>query len=104
MTLHVPVARVDDFPSGTMRGVDHSGDTYVVANIDGTFYGLEGICSHEYAELAGGFLAGDQVVCPLHASAFDVRTGDVLGPPATEPIAIFPVEVMEGVVYLVLNE
>ncbi len=100
----VEVARVDEFSRGAMRGVDHKGNGYIVANVDGTFYGLEGICSHEYAELAGGFLAGDQVVCPLHASAFDVRTGDVLGPPATEPIAIFPVEVMEGVVYLVLNE
>ena len=104
MTVRVPVARVDEFPPGTMRGVDHGGEKYVVANVDGTFHGLEGICSHEYADLAGGFLATDQIVCPLHASAFDVRTGEVLGPPATEPIAVFPVEVSEGIVYLLLPE
>lgn len=103
MTTLVEIAAVDEIPPGTMRAVDLGGQRYVVVNLDGSFYAIGGICSHEYAELANGFLAGDQVVCPLHASAFDVRTGEVIGPPADKPIPTFPTKIQEGKLYLVLE-
>jgi nitrite reductase/ring-hydroxylating ferredoxin subunit len=34
------------------------------------------------------------VECPLHSTEFDLRTGEVLTPPATEPIATFPVRLV----------
>jgi len=38
----------------------------------------------------------DQIVCPRHGARFCIRTGEVLAPPAFEPIAIFPVRVNNG--------
>ncbi len=103
MTDLVAVARVDAFPPGTMKGVDHNGEKYVVVNLDGAFFGLDGICSHEYAEMIGGYVTGDQLICPLHGSLFEVRTGGVLNTPATDPLATFPTKVVDGVVHLVLE-
>ncbi len=40
----------------------------------------------------------DQFHCPCHASVFDKRTGVVLGGPATRPLDLFPVAIVEGVV------
>jgi 3-phenylpropionate/trans-cinnamate dioxygenase ferredoxin subunit len=36
------------------------------------------------------------VECPRHGSRFDIRTGDVLNPPAVLPVATFAVEVSDG--------
>ena len=36
------------------------------------------------------------IVCPCHASEFDLRTGDVLCPPALEPLPIYEARVDEG--------
>ena len=38
------------------------------------------------------------VVCPCHGSEFDVRTGDVLSPPALEPLAIYEAREEAGTV------
>ena len=40
------------------------------------------------------------VECWLHGSRFDLRTGKPDRPPATEPITILPVSVIEGDVYV----
>ena len=46
--------------------------------------------------LADGELEGNVVVCPCHASEFDLRTGDVLCPPALEPLPIYEARIEEG--------
>lgn len=103
MTERIEVAAVEDVPPHSMQAVVHNGKRYLLVNLDGSFYALDGVCSHEYAELDKGSLAGDQVVCPLHQSTFDVRTGEVLMSPATEDLRTFPVEVEDGKVYLLLD-
>ena len=34
------------------------------------------------------------IECPLHAARFDIRTGKVLDPPATEDLKTYPVRVV----------
>ena len=53
-------------------------------------------CTHEECSLADGELEGNVVVCPCHASEFDLRTGDVLSPPALDPLPIFEVRTEAG--------
>ena len=38
----------------------------------------------------------DRVVCQLHLSQFDLRTGEVYNPPATEPLRRYNVKIEEG--------
>ncbi len=42
--------------------------------------------------------AEDQFHCPCHSSLFDKRTGVVLGGPATRPLDLFPIEIVDGVI------
>ncbi len=97
----VPVARLDEIPEGTMRMVEVDATHILVVHRDG-LHALQGICSHEYFELDGGFLTGDAITCALHLSRFDLATGEALDPPATLPLARYPVIVEEGVILLEL--
>jgi 3-phenylpropionate/trans-cinnamate dioxygenase ferredoxin subunit len=49
---------------------------------DGELFAIDDTCTHQDASLADGWLEGDQVECPLHASQFNLRTGAVDAPPA----------------------
>jgi nitrite reductase/ring-hydroxylating ferredoxin subunit len=48
-------------------------------------------------------LDGELIECPLHAARFDVRTGKVLDPPATEDLKTFPVRVVDGEIQVKLD-
>ena len=43
--------------------------------------------------LSEGDVEGCEIECWLHGSRFDLRTGKPTGPPATEPVAVYPVQV-----------
>lgn len=64
------------------------------------FYALQDLCSHAAVALSEGEVADCAVECWLHGSRFDLRTGKALGPPATEPVATFPVDVRGTDVYV----
>jgi 3-phenylpropionate/trans-cinnamate dioxygenase ferredoxin subunit len=59
------------------------------------FYATEDTCSHAQASLAAGDIHLEEctVECPYHGSAFDIRTGRALGPPAVRPIKTYAVKV-----------
>ena len=48
------------------------------------------------AQLTGGTVEGDQIVCPRHGARFCIRTGAALCAPAYEPTDTFPVRVENG--------
>ena len=50
-------------------------------------------CSHAAIPLSEGDVEGCEIECWLHGSRFDLRTGKPTGPPATEPVAVYPVKV-----------
>jgi len=68
-----------------MRAVDSDKTRILVVNYGGRFYAIEGICTHETADLSLGFLNENRVTCSLHLSHFDVTTGAVLNPPGRSP-------------------
>jgi 3-phenylpropionate/trans-cinnamate dioxygenase ferredoxin component len=56
------------------------------------FYAIEDECSHAAVALSEGDVEGCEIECWMHGSRFDLRTGKPIGPPATEPVPIFPVQ------------
>jgi 3-phenylpropionate/trans-cinnamate dioxygenase ferredoxin component len=96
MTDWVTAARAGELTPGTWRIVDVDGTRIVVFNIDGEYYAIEDVCTHDGGQLTGGHVEGDQIVCPRHGARFCIRTGEALTAPAYEPTAKFPVQVMDG--------
>lgn len=78
--------------------VDVDGTEVAVFKIDGEFYAIEDVCSHDGAEIASGELEGDEIICPRHGARFCVKTGAVKSAPAYEDIASFPVRIEAGTV------
>jgi len=94
----VDVGRVEELPPGSWRSVDIDDGAIVVFNVDGRYYAIEDMCTHDGGELSGGDFEGSEVICPRHGSRFSVITGEALTPPAYEPVARFPVRVEQGIV------
>ena len=91
----VRLARTDDVLEGTLRRVEANGTAVCLAHVrGGGFYAVEDRCTHENVELSGGDLLGTEIECPLHGSLFDVKTGDVCGLPANEPLRTYEVTVV----------
>jgi len=90
------VARVEELTPGSYRVIDLDGVTVAVFNISGRYYAIEDICTHDGGTLTGGAVLGDQIVCPRHGARFSIKTGEVLAPPAYEPVNTFPVRVQDG--------
>ena len=73
--------------------VDVDGTDIALFKIQGSFYAIEDICSHDGAEIASGLLDGDEIICPRHGARFCIKTGAVKSPPAYEAIKCFPVRI-----------
>lgn len=98
MSDWVDVARVEDLPPGSRRAVDVDDVIIIVFNLDGEYYAIEDVCTHDYSSLDEGELDGDQIICPRHGARFNLKTGEALTAPAYEPIPTFPVRVEDGTV------
>jgi nitrite reductase/ring-hydroxylating ferredoxin subunit len=93
MSEFVTVSRVADLAEGQMRAFEVAGRRVTVARVGGTLHAFDDTCTHRQCSLAEGDLDEATVTCPCHGSQFDVSTGAVLNPPATEPVGTYPVRV-----------
>ncbi len=96
MSDWVDVAAAETVAEGEYVVVDVDGTDVAVFKIDGQFYAIEDVCTHDGAEIASGELQGDEIVCPRHGARFCVKTGEVKCAPAYENIDTFPLQIVEG--------
>ena len=93
----VKVGKVADVKPGELAAFDAAGVRIAVANADGRLFAIDELCTHEQCSLAeDGTLEGTVVTCGCHGAQFDVTTGQVLAPPAPEPVKTYPVRVEQG--------
>ena len=86
---------VGDFEPGTVTAFP-AGRFYLARLGDGGFLALDRTCTHLGCTVPW-IAAEGRFTCPCHASTFDI-TGQVLGPPATRPLDLYPVRIENGVV------
>jgi nitrite reductase/ring-hydroxylating ferredoxin subunit len=96
-----PVAEL--LPGTMQRITTPDAEPITVYNVDGELYATADTCTHALASLAEGDLEDGEVSCPVHWARFDVRTGAALCFPATEDLATYPVEVVDGTVTVLLD-
>ncbi len=100
MSDWVKVAAVDDVKAGSVIPVEVGGEPVALANTGEEFLATSDICSHDYVELHDGYLEDDEIECPQHGSRFNMRTGKVLNPPATQSIDAYETKVEGHDVYV----
>ena len=93
MPEFVKVATCSELPPGGKKLVEVNDRAIAVFNVDGGFYAIDDVCTHDGGPLAEGDLKGCEIQCPRHGARFDVRTGKALCFPAFEPVTTHRVEV-----------
>ncbi len=95
----INVGKTSDIKPGTMTSIENEGKRYLIANVDGKYYAMDGTCSHRGGHLWEGKLDGLVVQCPRHGSRFDIRTGEVVGQPKipligkARPLRVYTIKV-----------
>jgi 3-phenylpropionate/trans-cinnamate dioxygenase ferredoxin component len=87
------VAKRSEIPEGSGLCVEVEGKRIALFRLGDDVCAIDDSCSHAEGPLSEGGLEGDVVECPWHGSRFNVRTGGVLEPPATEGVATYVVRV-----------
>ncbi len=93
MSPAVAVGKASEIAVGQMRIVHAGGRRVALCNVEGKFYAIEDICTHDDGPLGEGTLRGAVVECPRHGGQFDVKTGAAVRMPAVVPVRTFPVRV-----------
>ncbi|MGE3540427.1 MAG: non-heme iron oxygenase ferredoxin subunit [Candidatus Tectimicrobiota bacterium] len=93
MAEWVKVAALGEVTKGQKKQIDLDGLALLLFNVDGEFYAIEDVCTHDGAPLGNGRFNGKQISCPRHGARFDVCTGKALTMPAVEPVDTYPVKV-----------
>jgi 3-phenylpropionate/trans-cinnamate dioxygenase ferredoxin subunit len=100
----IKVCAVEDIEPGTVISADVDGvQVAVVRTTRGEVYAIYDECSHQEVPLSEGEIEDCTVECWLHGSRFDLRTGQPIGPPATEPVPVYPTEIRDGFIFVSLE-
>ncbi len=97
------VCPLADVPDEGALGVEVEGEPVALIRTGGEVFALRDVCSHAEVPLSEGEIYDHTVECWLHGSCFDVRTGAPTGPPATEPVPVYPVKIDGDDVYVSLT-
>jgi 3-phenylpropionate/trans-cinnamate dioxygenase ferredoxin subunit len=97
--MRVGLAAEEDIPAEGTKCVEVGGRRYALFKVNGNVYCLDNTCTHLGGPLCEGRLSGFVVQCPWHGSRFDVRSGQVVGPPARSAVRAYPTTVETGKVW-----
>jgi 3-phenylpropionate/trans-cinnamate dioxygenase ferredoxin subunit len=100
----VAVCRAAEVAPGQIKQVFVGEQPIAVCQVNGEFFAVSDICTHERFYLSGGSLDGYEIECPRHATVYDIRTGEVEIPPADDPLPTFPCRVVDGEVQVGVPE
>ncbi len=87
------VANTSNLAPGEKMLVEYQGSPVGLFNIEGQFYAIHDICTHDEGPLVEGELHGSVIVCPRHGARFDVKTGAVRTLPAYAPVPTYQVKI-----------
>jgi 3-phenylpropionate/trans-cinnamate dioxygenase ferredoxin subunit len=97
----VRVCRLDELPEVGVAAAEVNGTVIAVAcDENGHVHAVNDTCTHANVSLSEGELDGCTLECWLHGSRFNMVTGEPSGPPATVPVAVYPVKIDGDDVYV----
>jgi len=87
-------------PPESMLTVDVAGESVLIANVDGRYYGMGAICTHEEWDLSEGALSDTAVTCAGHGSVWDLKTGTATFDEPLENEPLYEVKEEGGFLYV----
>jgi 3-phenylpropionate/trans-cinnamate dioxygenase ferredoxin subunit len=92
------VCALADLAPCSVRRFVIAGIPVAVVRIDDDVYAIGDVCSHANVSLSEGEVWCDEkeIECPKHSSTFDLRTGEPVTLPATQPVPVFDARVVDG--------
>lgn len=88
------VAKASQLQPGSCLCVEVQGRRIALFNLDGQFYAIDDVCTHQAGPLSEGLIEGDEVICPWHGARFKIKSGENTSPPAHEGVETFRVRVV----------
>jgi len=98
---YVRVCSVNDLPTvGAVQVEIDRKRVAIVRDSAGDIHAIDDTCSHANVSLSEGDVEDTAIECWLHGSRFDLRSGKPIGLPAIIPIAVYPVKIDGGDVFV----
>lgn len=88
----IKVAEISDLAPGQKMLVEYDEEDVGLFNLNGQFYAISDVCTHDNGPLVEGKLDGDHIICPRHGARFNVKTGEQTMP-AFAPVPLYHVKV-----------
>ena len=98
------IATTEELQPGDRKLIELDGRPIALFNINGEYYCIADVCSHDDGSVAEGELHGCEIECPRHGAHFDVRSGKVLSFPAIVDIPSYPVHIVAGEIRVEIPE
>ena len=102
MAEFVTFCTTDELKPGDREVYDVDGVEIALFNVDGQYYAIRDVCPHDDGPLAEGPLTDCVIKCPRHGAEFDIRSGQVLSPPAFSDVPVYAVRVVDGEVQVAI--
>ncbi|MEI6036316.1 MAG: Rieske 2Fe-2S domain-containing protein [Planctomycetota bacterium] len=103
MADFVRVAEATELPDPGKTLVEVDGDLIALFRVDGQFFAIDDVCTHDGGPLVEGELTDHKIACPRHGAKFDIRTGAALTMPALRGTRSHDVKIEEGGVWVRLR-
>lgn len=84
--------KFSDLTPGKPQKVTLGDKDVCVVRVNEEVFAVADICSHAEASLSEGEVSGEKIECWLHGAEFNLRTGEAMTPPATEPLEVYEVK------------
>jgi 3-phenylpropionate/trans-cinnamate dioxygenase ferredoxin component len=99
------VCRFDELPECGSRRVEVGGRAVAIVRIGDDVYAIGDVCSHADVSLSEGDVLCEsrEIECWKHGSAFSLATGVPSTLPATQPVPVYEVAVIDGDVVVSLR-
>ncbi len=105
MSRSIDVGPLDDLPTGTARRVVVGDHRIALVRIGDDVYAIGDTCSHADVSLSEGEVIAEdrEIECWKHGSTFSLVTGVPSTLPATRPVPVYEVGVVDGRIVLVIG-
>ena len=99
---YIHVSDTPDIELNHSVSVNVNGKNILICNTEEGFFAVQDMCTHALIPLCGGLIQGTLISCPLHGAVFNLKTGEVMAPPAFEDLDTFMLKI-EGTSISVKN-